>query len=78
VPVQAIDRGGETPRVLVVAHDGTVEERSVTPGLEASDRVEVASGLAAGDLVVVSNRAQLRPKMLVSPKVVEPAAAGGR
>jgi RND family efflux transporter MFP subunit len=78
VPVQAIDRAGDTPRVLIVARDGTVEERTVTPGLEASDRVEVASGLAAGELVVVSNRAQLRPKMLVSPKTIEPAPAGGR
>jgi RND family efflux transporter MFP subunit len=80
VPVQAIDRTGAHARVLAVAHDGTVDERDVTTGLEASDRVEIANGLSAGDLVVVGNRAQLKPKMVVSPKVVATAttAAGDR
>ena len=42
-----------------------------TLGLEAPDRVEVRSGLAAGDLVVIGSRAQLKPGTLVTPKVIE-------
>jgi RND family efflux transporter MFP subunit len=78
VPVQAIDRAGESPRVVVVGRDGTVDERPVTIGLEDSDRIEITGGVAAGDLVVVGNRAQLKPKMVVTPKVLAAAAEGGR
>jgi hypothetical protein len=46
----------------------------VTIGLESGDRVEIASGLAADDLVVVGNRSQLKAGTLVSPKVLATAA----
>jgi RND family efflux transporter MFP subunit len=74
VPVESLDRTETSLRVLLVNHDGRVEPRTVTVGLETADRVEVASGLAAGDLVVVGNRSQLKAGTLVSPKVL-PAAA---
>jgi RND family efflux transporter MFP subunit len=74
VPVEALDRTETALRVLLVNHEGRVEPRTVTIGLETADRVEVASGLAAGDLVVVGNRSQLKAGTLVSPKVL-PAAA---
>ena len=78
-PVQAIDRAETGARVFVVSGDGRapgkVEERKVTLGLEADDRIEVTRGLNAGDLVVVGSRAQLKPGAMVMPKTV--AAAGG-
>lgn len=77
-PVQAIDRGeGRHGRVLVVGPNDTVQPRDVTLGLETADRVQIASGLSEGDLVVVGNRAQLKAGTKVSPKILEPALAEG-
>jgi RND family efflux transporter MFP subunit len=78
VPVQAIDRIDGTSRVMVVSRDGAVDVRRVTPGLEAADRVEVTTGLEDGALVVIGNRAQLKPGMLVTPRVIASAAEGQR
>ncbi len=76
-PVQAIDRDEKGARALVVSGDGRapgkIEERKVALGLEADDRIEVTSGLNAGDLVVVGSRAQLKPGATVTPKVAAPA-----
>jgi RND family efflux transporter MFP subunit len=73
-PIQALDRSGRDPHVLLVNGQGRIESRTITIGLEAGDRVEVKSGLAAGDLVVVGNRAQLKEGALVSPKEIRTAA----
>jgi RND family efflux transporter MFP subunit len=70
VPVQAIDRS-EDKATVVVVRDGKVERRDVRLGLEAPDRVQVVSGLRAGELVVVGNRGQLRDGMIVTPAVVD-------
>jgi RND family efflux transporter MFP subunit len=77
VPVQAIDRGENTGRVLLVDRDHRLAERTINIGLEAPDRVEVRSGLDVDDLVVVGSRAQLRPGMRVTPKAVAQTAFEG-
>jgi RND family efflux transporter MFP subunit len=74
-PVEAIDRSGRTPRVLVVNTDRRIEPRSVELGLEMADRVEIRSGLSAGDLIVIGNRSQLKAGAPVVPKVMNPAVA---
>jgi RND family efflux transporter MFP subunit len=74
VPVEALDRTETSLRVLLVNHDGRVEPRNVTIGLETADRVAIASGLAAGDLVVVGNRSQLKAGTIVSPKILAATA----
>jgi len=76
IPVQALDRGEDKTSVLVVDR-GQIARRDVTLGLEAPDRVEIASGLREGDMVVVGNRSQLRPGAAVTPKVDTTAAAQG-
>jgi RND family efflux transporter MFP subunit len=79
VPVEALDRTETALRVLLVNHEGRVESRAVTIGLETADRVAIASGLGEGDLVVVGNRSQLKAGTLVSPKVATAAVTpGGR
>ena len=71
-PVEAIDRTEDSPRVFLVNREGHVELRDVKIGLEAGDRVEIASGVAADDLVVIGNRSQLKAGAVVSPKVMGP------
>ena len=77
-PIQAIDRDGDTAHALVVNAKHQIEPRNLKVGLSNGDAIEVTSGLAPGDLIVVGPRAQLSPGASVTPKVVpsEPAAAG--
>jgi RND family efflux transporter MFP subunit len=77
VPVQAIDRIGESSRVLVANGDRRIEVRDVQLGLESADRVAVRDGVREGDLVVLGNRAQLKPGMIVSPKLMPVAGSEG-
>ena len=75
VPVQAIDRKDDKMTALVVDSGGRLVSRSIAVGLEAPDRVEVQRGLAAGELVVVGGRAQLKAGALVTPKVMAASVA---
>jgi membrane fusion protein (multidrug efflux system) len=65
-PQQGITRdakGGAT--ALVVAGDGTVEQRSVTVSRTLGDRWLVEGGLAAGDRLIVEGLQKVRPGMPV-------------
>jgi RND family efflux transporter MFP subunit len=70
VPVEALDRSGREPRVLVVTGNRSIEPRRIVIGLEAPDRVEVTRGLAEDDMVVVGPRAQLKEGAQVTPRLV--------
>ena len=70
VPIQALDRTNSGVSVLIVDGEGHVELRPVKLGVEGSNRVEVVSGLAENDRVIIGNRGQLHPGEKVSPKVV--------
>ena len=70
VPVQAI-AVGEKPKVFVVTPDGTVEERTVTLGLETPSKDEVTAGLAPGDMVIVGSRSGIQPGQKVTAKLIE-------
>ncbi len=73
IPVQALERNPEGGTVLIVNSHGTVEERQVKLGVESSDRVEVTSGLAENDRVIIGNRSEFHPGERVQPKVVAQA-----
>jgi RND family efflux transporter MFP subunit len=70
VPVQALSREGSRTTVLVVNQEGELEQRSVQLGLQTATDVEIASGLNAGELVVVSDRSGLKPGEKVNAKEV--------
>lgn len=74
VPVQALDHNGGKVQVYVVGSDGSVQERTVQVGLENPSKVEIASGLKADELVIVSSRGQLRPGERVKPKSLDPTS----
>ena len=60
VPAAAIQRGASGTFVFLVNPDHTVSMRNVMLGQTADDRVAVASGLMAGDTVVVDGADRLR------------------
>lgn len=70
VPVQALDRNSSGASVLIVDGEGHVELRQVKLGVEGSNRVEVVSGLAENDRVIIGNRSELHIGEKVLPKVV--------
>jgi RND family efflux transporter MFP subunit len=68
VPLDAIDRAEATPRVFTVNDSGVVHVQPVTLGLEAAQLVEVRSGLAADQRVVLGRHAELREGTRVRPQ----------
>ena len=66
LPVQSI-RTPDTPSVLVVSKDGIIEKRAVKLGVETPSRVQIVSGVAEGDAVVLGNSSELEPGMKVIP-----------
>ena len=61
IPIQALNRKGNTATVLVVGGDGTLEQRTVQVGLETSSDAEIVSGLSEGEQVVIGDRSSLKP-----------------
>lgn len=57
-PVTAVETISGTSRVYVIK-DGKVEERIVTLGEKVGDRVEITSGVAAGDIVAADPKGRL-------------------
>jgi RND family efflux transporter MFP subunit len=67
LPAQAIVQNGEQAYVLVVNTSNHVEKRSVTVGIQTSNRMEITSGVQAGENVIASGQATYQPGDLVSP-----------
>ena len=76
VPVEAVDRNEGQANVVVVTKDHVIDLRTLTIGLESASRVEVSGPIAAGDLVVIGARDQLKRGTAVTPKIVAPSAGG--
>jgi RND family efflux transporter MFP subunit len=76
VPVQALDRAEDKTAVMIVAQ-GVIERRDLSVGIESPDRVEITRGLGDGDVVIVGNRSQLRPGVVVTPSFTTAALPEG-
>lgn len=59
VPASAVETVAGTSRVFVIGANGKVEERIVTLGEKVGDRVELATGIKAGEPVVANPRGKL-------------------
>ena len=71
IPLQAVNHEGNKTTVFVVSRNGEIEDRPITLGLQTANDAEVASGLAEGEEVVVSDRSALKPGEAVHPQVVQ-------
>ncbi|MES1980874.1 MAG: efflux RND transporter periplasmic adaptor subunit, partial [Pseudomonadota bacterium] len=69
LPPQAV-AGKDNPTVLAVNANRKTEERPVKLGLQTTDKVEILSGLAEGDLVVFGSRGSVGVGSVVDPKPV--------
>ena len=73
VPQEALLDSGLTKRVYVDLGGGAFEPRQVETGRRSGDRVEIKSGLAAGEKVVVSGTFLLDSESrLKAPKTMQP------
>jgi RND family efflux transporter MFP subunit len=78
VPTSAIDRRGIRPTVTRVK-SGLAERVEVTVGIEdpTSDRVEITSGLAEGDTVIIGSARGIQPGTRVRPSAPAERTGGG-
>ncbi|MFZ0359233.1 MAG: efflux RND transporter periplasmic adaptor subunit [Terriglobales bacterium] len=67
LPAQAVVQNGDQPYVLVVSATNHVEKRTVTLGIQTSNRAEITSGLQAGENVIASGQTGYQPGEVVSP-----------
>jgi RND family efflux transporter MFP subunit len=67
LPAQAVVQSGDQAYVLVVNATNHIEKRNVILGIQTSNRVEITSGLQAGDNVIASGQASYQPGEVVSP-----------
>jgi RND family efflux transporter MFP subunit len=67
VPAQAVVQNGDQAYVLVVNSSHQVEKRNVVLGIQTADRLEITSGLNAGEQVIASGQANYEPGETVSP-----------
>lgn len=68
VPLTAVEKTGDARVVYVVNGQGEVERREVTTGLENPTFIEVRTGVAAGELVILSGRGQMQAGQKVKTK----------
>jgi multidrug efflux pump subunit AcrA (membrane-fusion protein) len=67
VPQQAVRAAGEHKAVFLY-HDGVVERRAISTGAARDANIEVLSGIAVGDLVVVKGPQDLQDGQKVQRK----------
>ncbi len=56
VPQESLIRGGTVDRVVLALGDGRFRTQPVEVGIESGDRVEIRSGISAGDRIVTSGQ----------------------
>jgi multidrug efflux system membrane fusion protein len=81
VPVAAIQRGADGTFVFVVTPEKTVNQRAVQTGVQDGDKIQIVSGVKAGDTVVVDGADRLRDgadvEIPAGGKIVAPSSGGG-
>jgi multidrug efflux system membrane fusion protein len=88
IPTAAIQRTSTTQYVWVVKDDSTVTDRSITEGVTQGDVTEITSGVAPGEVVVMTGvdrliegaqvRAQIADEQPAAPSGQSAAQSGGK
>jgi len=71
IPLQALNHEGNKTTVFVVNANDQLEDRPISLGIQTANDVEVVAGLHESEMVVISDRAGLKPGEKVSPQVVQ-------
>lgn len=73
VPIDAVDGVGTSAEQAYIVREGIVHLVTVTTGLQTATRLEILSGLAAGDKVIVGRHTGLSDgeKVIVAPDTYE-------
>jgi RND family efflux transporter MFP subunit len=66
-PLSALQRDAKGEYVMVYGDDSTVARKAVTSGLRLANRVEIRSGLTAGERIVAKGFIGLKPGQKVKP-----------
>lgn len=77
VPAEAVIRTGTRNTVFVVKGEGRFEPRAVQLGVVSDDRIEVASGLEAGEEVVTSGQFLLDSESRLNEAIAKMTAPNG-
>jgi RND family efflux transporter MFP subunit len=72
VPLDAVDGADAAARAWTIDAGGVIRIVPVTIGIQTPRRVEIRSGLAAGDEVIVGRHAGLQDGQKVQPRIVNP------
>lgn len=78
VPTAAVQRNSQQTYVYVVKPDSTVTVRTVTTGVTEDDKTEIASGVAPGDVVVMTGVDRLQEGSKVNAHINEPTSPAAR
>jgi len=70
IPLQALSQENNSSAVYLADASRKIEVRPVTTGLQTSGYVEILSGAAEGDQVVISDRSGLKPGEQVRAQVI--------
>jgi multidrug efflux system membrane fusion protein len=78
VPTAAVQRNSQQTYVYVVKPDSTVTVHTVTAGVTEDDKTEIASGVAPGDVVVMTGVDRLQEGSKVNAHINETASPAAR
>ncbi len=71
VPLDGVETSNGVSQVFLVQADGVIRRSTVVTGVETAQRIEIRSGVNAGDMVVVGRHAGLRDGQHVHTKLSE-------
>ena len=77
VPASAVVARPGGKLVAFVVEEGTARERVIEPGIESGDRLEILSGLAPGDQLIVRGQERLKEGVEVKVKPPKSKPGGG-
>jgi membrane fusion protein, multidrug efflux system len=76
IPAAAIQRGPQGTYVFVAKQDKTVDVRPVTIAFTQQNLANIASGLSAGEVVVVDGQDKLQAGSKIEPRAQDTSASG--